>query len=61
MKARLSLKYQYTYQDIFNAYIDCRRSKRNSRSAIAFETKFEERLYDLPDLRPSAPAIIPSF
>lgn len=47
MKACLNLKNRYTYQDVFNAYIDCRRSKRNSRSAIAFETKFEERLYDL--------------
>lgn len=46
-EARLHLKNSYTYQDVFKAYIDCRRSKRNSRSAIAFETRFEERLHDL--------------
>ena len=43
----LNLHDEYGYQDIFKAYIDCRRAKRNSRSSIAFETKFETRLDEL--------------
>lgn len=49
MRPILKLTERYGYQDIFNAYIDCRRSKRNSRSAIAYETRFEYRLSELLD------------
>jgi hypothetical protein len=43
----LSLKDRYEYRDIFNAYMDCRQSKRNSPSAMAFETRFEMNLLEL--------------
>ena len=33
--------------DIILAYLDCRRRKRNKRSAIAFETNFERNLEEL--------------
>lgn len=45
----LKLRDSYTFELMLNAYMDCRKSKRNSRSAIAFETRFEERLIDLLD------------
>lgn len=33
--------------EIFQAYYDCRRTKRNSESARAYEVRFEENLFDL--------------
>jgi len=45
----LKLHHRYTYQDIFQAYIDCRRAKRNKNSTIAFETRFEKNLDRLLD------------
>ena len=46
---KLRLVNQYTYQDIFHAYMECRKEKRNSRSAIAFEVRFEKNLEQLLD------------
>ena len=43
----LKLVDQYTYSDILNAYLDCRRRKRTKRSAVAFETNFERSLEGL--------------
>lgn len=45
----LDLKNQYSYEDIFSAYMDCRQSKRNSPSAMAFELRFEMNLLELLD------------
>ena len=43
----LRLTDSYSYRDIVLAYLDCRRRKRNKRSAIAFETNFETNLGNL--------------
>lgn len=43
----LNLKNSYTFEDIFKAYMDCRQAKRNSPSAMAFETRFELNLVEL--------------
>jgi retron-type reverse transcriptase len=36
-------------EEVFEAYFDCRRNKRNSPSALRFEMNFEERLFELRD------------
>ncbi len=36
--------------ELFEAYRECRRSKRNKASAIAFEVDYEEKLYELREL-----------
>ena len=38
-----------TSEDIFEAYFNCRRGKRTTASAIAYEMKYEERLLNLKD------------
>lgn len=43
----LKLRQQYDYQSILDAYLDCRRVKRNKNSALAFEVRFERKLVDL--------------
>lgn len=37
----------YTFRDLLQAYYDCRRSKRNSASALAFEANLERNLSQL--------------
>lgn len=44
---KLILKDEYTYKDILTAYLDCRRSKRNSAAAIEFEVNYEKNLLDM--------------
>lgn len=39
----------YQFQDLVQAYYDCRRSKRNSDSALAFELNLEQNLIQLHD------------
>jgi retron-type reverse transcriptase len=39
----------YPFQDLAQAYYDCRRSKRNSASALAFEMNLERNLIRLHD------------
>nr|WP_177326814.1 RNA-directed DNA polymerase [Pseudomonas sp. CF161] len=39
----------YPFQDLVQAYYDCRRSKRNSDSALAFEIDLEQNLIQLHD------------
>ncbi len=39
----------YQFQDLVQAYYDCRRSKRNSNSALAFEMNLEQNLIQLHD------------
>lgn len=57
----LRLADHYTYRDILNAYLDCRRRKRTKRSAVAFETNFERSLEALlEDINSGAYRIGPS-
>ena len=37
----------FTYEELVVAYFDCRRTKRNSRNALAFEWHLERNLYQL--------------
>jgi RNA-directed DNA polymerase len=37
----------YLFQRLVQAYLDCRRTKRNSASALAFEARAEHHLYEL--------------
>ena len=37
----------YAFQDLVQAYLDCRASKRNTDSALAFEERLESNLVDL--------------
>lgn len=37
----------FSFEDLVQAYFDCRRTKRNSRSALAFEIRLERNLVDL--------------
>ncbi|MCP1290902.1 RNA-directed DNA polymerase [Chromobacterium sp. S0633] len=39
----------FSFRDLVEAYFDCRRTKRNSRSALAFETNLERNLVGLFD------------
>lgn len=39
----------FSFQDLVQAYLDCRRTKRNSASAIAFEERLEHNLAALRD------------
>jgi hypothetical protein len=39
----------FTFADLVAAYLDCRRTKRNSQSALAFERNLERNLSDLYD------------
>ncbi|MBQ7483878.1 MAG: hypothetical protein IJT89_07500 [Bacteroidaceae bacterium] len=43
----LRLVNQYSYSDIYRAYLDCRRRKRSTLIATAYETRHEFRLMDL--------------
>lgn len=36
-------------EEIFQAYFDCRRNKRNTINALAFETNFEHHLFQLKE------------
>lgn len=47
MRPALRLPLEYTYRDILDAYLDCRRRKRTTRSAMGFETNFEASLGQL--------------
>jgi RNA-directed DNA polymerase len=38
-----------TFLEVLEAYLDCRRTKRNTRSALAFEQNFEANLLELYD------------
>ncbi|NRR28855.1 RNA-directed DNA polymerase [Oxalobacteraceae bacterium] len=40
---------EFTLQDLVVAYFDCRKSKRNSRSALQFEERLERNLIELHD------------
>lgn len=48
-RAYLDLKNKYSYVDIMNAYLDCRRRKRGTRTSIAYEIDFERQLLSLLD------------
>ena len=37
----------FSFEELANAYFDCRKTKRNSASAIAFELNLERNLFDL--------------
>ena len=37
----------FTFEDLVQAYFDCRKSKRNTGSALAFEQRLERNLYHL--------------
>ena len=39
----------FTFTELVEAYLDCRRTKRNSASALAFEANLEQNLRDLHD------------
>lgn len=39
----------FTFENVHRAYLDCRRGKRNSRSALEFEARLEENLFGLCD------------
>ncbi len=39
----------YLFHDLLQAYLDCRRTKRSSASAQAFEAQAEQNLYELHD------------
>ena len=39
----------FTFQELAQAYFDCRRTKRNSASALAFEERLEQNLRNLYD------------
>ena len=39
----------FTFQELVQAYFDCRRTKRNSASALAFEEHLEHNLRNLYD------------
>lgn len=47
MDTTLRLVDSYTYQDILNAYFDCRRRKRTTAAATLFEQNFEIELDNL--------------
>lgn len=47
--ARLARHAEYSFADLVRAYFDCRASKRNSASALAFEERLEENLLQLDD------------
>lgn len=49
MRPPLRLLPSYSYADMLAAYLDCRRRKRSTRSAVAFEANFEARLGRLAD------------
>ena len=39
----------FTFEQLLTAYLDCRRNKRNSASALAFEERLERNLCELHD------------
>jgi RNA-directed DNA polymerase len=41
--------FQLNKEDLFKAYYDCRRNKRNSKNALAFEIDYEKSLFGLYD------------
>ncbi len=43
----------FTFEDLAQAYFDCRRHKRNTNSARRFELNLEENLLDLHDELPA--------
>lgn len=49
MRPPLRLSQQYEYADMLAAYLDCRRRKRTTDSAVDFEILFEENLWELLD------------
>jgi retron-type reverse transcriptase len=40
----------FTFENMYKAYLDCRRKKRNKRAALAFELNAEENLFALTQL-----------
>jgi RNA-directed DNA polymerase len=40
---------EFSFEDLVQAYLDCRRSKRNKPSAVAFEQRLERNLGELHD------------
>jgi hypothetical protein len=39
----------FSFEDLVVAYLDCRRTKRNKPTALAFEVNLERNLVDLHD------------
>ncbi len=39
----------FTFQQVYQAYLDCRKNKRNTKDALAFETNQEENIVQLVD------------
>lgn len=37
----------FTYENLYRAYLDCRKNKRNTANALKFEINLEENLYSL--------------
>lgn len=38
---------EFSYANLYRAYLDCRKNKRNTDDALAFEINAEENLHDL--------------
>lgn len=47
MRNKLVLKESFTYTDMLNAYLDCRRRKRNKKDPLVFEMNFGDNLRQL--------------
>ena len=41
------MKEVFSYEKLYKAYLDCRKNKRNTESALEFEWNLEENLYEL--------------
>jgi hypothetical protein len=39
----------FTYKNLYNAYLDCRKRKRNTANALKFEQNLETNLFELLD------------
>lgn len=37
----------FTYKNLYNAYLECRKNKRKTSSALEFETDLEDKLFEL--------------
>lgn len=47
VRSRRRLAFLFTYNNIYRAYLDCRKRKRNKQSALAFEFNAEQNLLEL--------------
>lgn len=62
MRSRRRLLLMFTFENIYRAYLDCRRKKRSKRTALAFEVNAEQNLFDLTrELAQKAYRPSPSF